>query len=128
MLAWLFSHFAFASWNPFALLFGKPKVAEVAAKPEESWDWKDWAIAVLLILLPFGILFYILKRFGVFRKLKSMLGFGTKRRKRRATGVAARAKSIFRRRRSSGTARQKQLAALARGRATRRRNARAKKK
>jgi hypothetical protein len=122
IIQWLINHIGFASWNPLKKV---PAIAETAAKDETTWTTWDWLKVIIAIVAPLGIVWYVLNRFGILRKIKGYV-FGVKRRRRRSS-IVARAKSVVRRR-TSGTARQKQLAALARGRATRKRNARAKRK
>jgi hypothetical protein len=88
----------------------------------------EWIELIFItIVVPFGLVFAILHFFGVLKWFKRK--FSKTRRRRRSAGVLARARTIFKgRRRVSTSARSKQLAALARGRATRKRNARARKK
>jgi hypothetical protein len=114
------SGLAFATWNPFKYLIGTD---EVKAKEESAYTAMDWIKIGLLILLPLGSVAFFLNYFGIINI------FGKKKTyKRRRAAVSRRSARRPAKRRVSGTARSKQLRALAKGRATRARNLRAKRK
>jgi hypothetical protein len=115
---------ATASWNPFSRV---PMVQTIEAKEESTRSVMDWIELIFIALIvPMGIIFLLAHFLGVTKWIKRK--FRKAPRRRRSSGVVARARSMFGRRRVSTSARSKQLAALARGRATRKRNARAKRK
>lgn len=120
VLNWILTNIVFAPWNLFSKVIS---TAPVKANPDESkWGVTEWLTVAALVLLPLGLVLYVLHYF----KIVNLKVFRKKARHRRSVGL--RRKMVSKRRRPSPSARSKQLAALARGRATRRRNARAKKK
>jgi hypothetical protein len=123
---WLATNIGHASWNPFGKIASTSEAvtdAGLAASDHPAMTAFDYAKLVFAIVAPFGIVLFALHYFGIIKL------WGRKSYKRRRSAASRRSAARRpARMRVSGSARSKQLRALAKGRATRARNLRAKRK